>query len=58
MELFEETKRISIYADDTLLVNSCIVEHPYGQIDATIDTQLEQVRNALLEIASGNGNGN
>lgn len=52
-ELFEETKKISIYADKSFDEKSCIIEHPYGQIDASVDTQLEQIRSVLLEIASG-----
>lgn len=54
ISLLEEPKRISIYADDTLRTNSCIIEHPHGQIDANIDTQLEQVRKSLLELAAEN----
>lgn len=56
--ILEETKKISIYADESLPTHSCIIEHPYGQIDASIDTQLEQIRNTLLEIASESTNGN
>src|SRR5699024_1823464 len=58
ISLLEDPKRISIYADDTLQTDSCIIEYPHGQIDASIDTQLEQVRKSLLEYAAGDINGN
>ncbi|WP_374065396.1 flagellar assembly protein FliH [Paraliobacillus sp. JSM ZJ581] len=43
---------LSFYPDDTLQVGSCVIETPIGKIDASIDTQLENLRNqlhALLE---------
>lgn len=40
---------ISIYTDRNLQEHSCIVKHPYGQIDVSIDTQLQQLKIALEE---------
>lgn len=55
--LLEDSKKISIYADESLEVHSCIIKHPYGQIDANIDTQLDQIRSVLSDVASGDVNG-
>jgi flagellar assembly protein FliH len=30
--------------------NQCLIEHPFGRIDASIDTQLEQIRNVLDQV--------
>lgn len=52
-EEFEQIVRnedvISIYINKQLQPNSCIIKHPYGQIDVSVDTQLEQIRQALEE---------
>lgn len=40
---------ISVYTDKSLLEHSCIIKHPYGQIDVSIDTQLQQLKIALEE---------
>ncbi|MDC3416396.1 flagellar assembly protein FliH [Aquibacillus salsiterrae] len=41
---------LSIYPDNSLSRGSCIVESPFGKIDASIDSQLEEVRSHLLEM--------
>ncbi len=38
---------ITITADRTLAKGDCIIETPYGNVDAKIDTQLENVKKAL-----------
>ena len=48
--LTHDTK-LSIYLNEELGENDCIIEHPYGQIDASIDTQLKQIRDILHELA-------
>lgn len=40
---------ISIYVDQNLDENGCLIRHPYGQIDVSIDTQLQQIKHALEE---------
>lgn len=40
---------ISIYTDSSLLEHSCIIKHLYGQVDVSVDTQLQQIKNALEE---------
>ncbi|WP_067729379.1 flagellar assembly protein FliH [Oceanobacillus damuensis] len=39
--------KLTIYIDDNLAENACLIEHPFGQIDASIDTQLIKIREAL-----------
>lgn len=39
--------KIEIYADYKMNEHDCLIKHPFGQIDASIDTQLEQIRSAL-----------
>lgn len=41
---------ISIYANEDTKKGSCIIEHPFGKIDASIDTQLEQIRECLYDV--------
>ncbi|WP_184317373.1 flagellar assembly protein FliH [Geobacillus subterraneus] len=36
-----------IYPDDTLPEYGCLVETPFGRVDASVDTQLERLREAL-----------
>lgn len=48
--MLEKDTKLSLYIDEELPENSCIIEHPFGQIDASIDTQLEAIRNALKEL--------
>lgn len=40
---------ISVYLDSNMHENACVIKHPYGQIDASIDTQLQQIKDALEE---------
>ncbi|MEI3597119.1 flagellar assembly protein FliH [Oceanobacillus sp. SE10311] len=48
--MLEKDTKLSLYIDEELPENSCIIEHPFGQIDASIDTQLEAIRNVLKEL--------
>ncbi|WP_164668995.1 flagellar assembly protein FliH [Virgibacillus doumboii] len=40
---------LSIYVNEDLEEDSCFIEHPFGRIDCSIDTQLEELRKVLLE---------
>lgn len=42
--------KISIYIDHKLNKHDCLIKHPFGQVEAGIDTQLEQLRKILLEV--------
>src|SRR5699024_12514814 len=48
-QLIDTETRLAIYVKDDLKDNGCVIEYPYGQIDASVDTQLEQIRAALQE---------
>ena len=45
---------ISIYIDQEMVKGDCLIEHPFGQIDASIDTQLQQIRSVLSNIMMEN----
>ncbi|MGG3956062.1 flagellar assembly protein FliH [Bhargavaea massiliensis] len=51
--LFSQDVHLFIYPDETLAETSCIVESPFGRIDASVDTQLEQLKQQLLERIEG-----
>lgn len=40
---------LSIYVDTKLHEGDCIISDPFGQIDVSIDLQLQQIKNALEE---------
>ncbi len=52
-QLFPNKAKITLYPDETLSHKSCIVESPYGIIDSSIDTQLEQLKQHLLGLTKG-----
>lgn len=41
---------IIVYPDDTKAENGCVIETKYGQIDASIDSQLQEMKEKLLEL--------
>ncbi len=44
---------LSIYPDYTVQDEGCVIRTPFGSVDARIDTQLSEIKQALLEIARG-----
>lgn len=50
MELFTTKTELYIFPDVNLPENGICVESPFGKIDASIDTQLEQLKSKLLNI--------
>lgn len=50
VHVLEDEKDISIYIDETMSEGHCLIEHEFGQLDASIDTQLKQVRKSLHEL--------
>lgn len=42
--------KLSIYIDQKLVENECFIEHPFGRIDASIDTQLQQIHDVLHQV--------
>lgn len=43
--------KLSVFVDQKMTENECMITHPFGQIDAGIDTQLQQIYNALQQIS-------
>lgn len=48
--LLDSDAKLSIYVKDGMKINNCLIEHPFGQIDASIDTQLKQLHAILHEV--------
>lgn len=48
--LLDSDAKLVIYAKEDMQVNHCLIEHPFGQIDASVDTQLKQLRAVLHEV--------
>jgi flagellar assembly protein FliH len=44
---FQQINQINITSDPSINRGGCLVETPYGNVDATVDTQLDQIREAL-----------
>ncbi|MGX1900342.1 flagellar assembly protein FliH [Thermolongibacillus altinsuensis] len=51
--LFSQEAHLFIYPDQDLPETGCVVESPFGRIDASVDTQLEQLKAQLLERIEG-----
>lgn len=43
------TRELLIFPDDSLNENDCLIETPYGQIDASVDSQLRELKRVLVE---------
>lgn len=56
-QLLEDGEIISIYTDQQLEPGDCIIKHPFGQLDVSIDVQLQQIKNALSEKIMENADG-
>lgn len=46
-QLLEDDETLSIYMDPQLIRGDCFIKHPYGQLDVSIDSQLQQLKQAL-----------
>lgn len=55
-KLLEDNMKLSIYVKDFESENACIIEHPFGQIDTSVDTQLNQIRQMLQDVVQENFN--
>jgi len=47
--MFSEPVDLFLYPDEQLQETGCIIETPFGRIDASVDTQLQQIKEQLLE---------
>jgi flagellar assembly protein FliH len=48
--LFNRDKSLFIYADEELQETGCVIESSFGRIDASIDSQLAELKVKLLEL--------
>ncbi|MCC0563445.1 MULTISPECIES: flagellar assembly protein FliH [Brevibacillus] len=53
LALLDGQAEIAIYPDHTVDEGGCVIRTPLGSVDARIDTQLTEIRQALLDIAKG-----
>jgi len=54
-KVVDSQAELLVVADATVQDHGCVVRSEFGSLDARIDTQLEEVRNALLNIAASDG---
>ncbi|MBH0155881.1 flagellar assembly protein FliH [Fictibacillus sp. 5RED26] len=47
--MLQSTATLFIYPDENLSENGAVIEFPFGKIDATLDVQLKEIREKLLE---------
>ena len=45
----EEVRELELIEDPSLAATGCVIETSYGDLDASIDSQLDAVRMALTE---------
>ena len=53
LSIFTQDTNLVIYPDSDLSEGCCLIESPSGRIDAGIDTQLTEIKNALIESLEG-----
>lgn len=53
MAIFPKETDFHIYPDDELEETSCVIESSNGRIDASIDSQLYEIKRKLLELVEG-----
>lgn len=53
LALLDGQAELAIYPDYTVQDEGCVIRTPFGSVDARIDTQLEEIRQVLLDIARG-----
>ena len=51
--IFPKNTDFYIYPDEDLAENSCIIESESGRIDASVDSQLHELRTKLIEFMEG-----
>lgn len=54
LQVLEEDVRLAIYINVEIPENGCLIKHPFGQMDAGIDTQLNELRQVLHEVSREN----
>ncbi len=54
LQVLEEDVKLAIYINVEIPENGCLIKHPFGQMDAGIDTQLNELRQVLHEVSREN----
>lgn len=57
MAVFPKETELYIYPDEALSVGNCVIESESGRIDATINTQLQEIKAKLLAILESEPDG-
>ncbi|HLS07989.1 flagellar assembly protein FliH [Lentibacillus sp.] len=52
--LVDKDINVSVFVNEDLNEGSCLIDHPFGQIDASVDTQLQELRDILQEVSMEN----
>lgn len=50
-QLLRQDTNLQVFVNQNLEENDCIVEHTYGKVDASVETQLQQLEALLVELA-------
>lgn len=53
LSIFPKNTDFYIYPNDDLLESSCIIESENGRIDASVDSQLQEIKVKLIELLEG-----
>jgi flagellar assembly protein FliH len=48
--LFPREVDFYIYPDEDLLEEACLIESANGRIDASVDSQLDEIKNKLIDL--------
>lgn len=49
-QILDGDSNLSIYIDQNVDEDGCLIKHPFGQIDASVHTQLKQIHKAINEV--------
>jgi flagellar assembly protein FliH len=53
MAIFPKDTELYIFPDDELEESSCIIESENGRMDASVDSQLQEIKVKLTELLEG-----
>lgn len=48
-QLIEDRDMLSVYTNNQLQKDDCIIKHPFGEVEVGVDVQLKQIKDALAE---------
>lgn len=53
-EILDGDTKVEIYIDHQIKENGCLIKHSFGEIDASVDTQLDKIHDVLNEVSMEN----